>query len=223
MLNVCIDLENWQDVINIAEGNENVYASVGVHPSEAGKNKLTIKDLTSRAQKEKVIAIGETGLDYHYGKDNKVKQQEFFRQHIRAAIKANLPLIIHSREAREDTIAIMREENAGEISGVMHCFTENWQMAKQALDLGFYISFSGIITFKNAQDLREVAKKTPLERTLIETDAPYLAPEPYRGIPNEPLYVKFVAEKLAEIHGLSHEEIARHTYENFFDLFEKAA
>jgi len=223
MLNVCIDLENWQDVINIAEGNENVYASVGVHPSEAGKNKLTIKDLTSRAQKEKVIAIGETGLDYHYGKDNKVKQQEFFRQHIRAAIKANLPLIIHSREAREDTIAIMREENAGEISGVMHCFTENWQMAKQALDLGFYISFSGIITFKNAQDLREVAKKTPLERTLIETDAPYLAPEPYRGKPNEPLYVKFVAEKLAEIHGLSHEEIARHTYENFFDLFEKAA
>lgn len=219
MLNVSIDLENWPSVIKIAEDNPNVYASVGVHPSDAHNPELSVTDLTDRAQHEKVIAIGETGLDYHYGKDNKTNQQIVFRTHIQSAIESKLPLIIHTREAQADTIDILREENAQKIGGIMHCFTENWHMAKKALDLGFYISFSGIITFKNADSIREVAQKTPMDRILIETDSPYLAPMPFRGKPNQPLYVKYVAEKMAEIKGLEVAEIAQKTSDNFARLF----
>jgi len=222
MLNVSIDLDNVKQVIKIARDNANIFASVGVHPSEVGKHKFTVQDLVNLARHEKVIAIGETGLDYHYENTDKERQQECFRQHIQAAIKTTLPLIIHTRDARKDTIAIMREKQAEITGGVMHCFTESWEMAKQALDMGFYISFSGIITFKNADSLREVAKKVPLERVLVETDAPYLAPEPHRGKPNQPLYVKHVAEKLAQIHNLSLDTIAQQTNRNFFTLFAGA-
>ncbi len=220
MLCVGIDLVHAATVISIAEQFTKVSASVGLHPNEKVEKEPTLLDLTRWAMHPKVIAIGETGLDYFHTEVSRQTQQDRFRLHIAAAKQLNKPLIIHSRDAREDTIRILQEEKAQSIGGVMHCFTENWEMAQQALALNFYISFSGIVTFKNALEVASVAQKVPLERLLIETDAPYLTPVPYRGKKsNEPQYVRFVAQRLAELRNLPVQDVAHHTTKNFFDLF----
>lgn len=219
ILCVGIDLEHAGEVIEIAENYPNVYASVGIHPSE--KITPSYNEIIALAAHPKVIALGETGLDYHYPDTDKEEQQKRFRLHIAAARELKKPLIIHTRDAREDSIQILREENADKIGGVLHCFTENWEMAQQAMALNFYISFSGIITFKNATEVAEVAKKTPLEKMLIETDAPYLTPVPHRGKkPNEPQYVTLVAAKIAELKNLSIKNVSEQTTQNFFSLFK---
>jgi TatD DNase family protein len=224
VLSVGLDPVQSQTVIKIAENYPNVSASIGIHPTEKIEKELSADDLIKLADHLKVIAIGETGLDFYRAEDkeNQLLQIERFRAHIRAAKMTKKPLIIHSRMARAETLQILREEKAEEIGGVLHCFTESLEMAKQAMDLNFYISFSGIITFKNAVELQEVAQKIPLERILIETDAPYLAPVPFRGKPNEPSYVKYVAEKLSELRNEKVEKIAEMTTRNFFDLFSLA-
>ncbi|MDP1574387.1 MAG: TatD family hydrolase [Coxiellaceae bacterium] len=219
MLCVAVDMETAQKCLEIATKYDNVFCSVGSHPSEKEEDDLTLETLCDLAKHEKVIAIGETGLDYHYNQDGLEIMRERFRTHIRAAIQTQKPLIIHTRDAREDTLKIMREERVEKMGGVMHCFTDTLEMAKASLDLNFMISFSGIITFKNAKELVDVAKYVPLEKILIETDSPYLAPIPFRGKQNEPKYVKFVAEKIAEIKNISVEEVARITSENFYRLF----
>lgn len=219
MLCVCIDLENFNAVWEIAKKYENIHASIGIHPTEQGIKEPTVEQLVALASKEKIVAIGETGLDYFHCKEDVTWQQERFRTHIRAAIQAQKPLIIHTRDAREDTIKILHEENAKAVGGVLHCFTENWEMAQAAMQMGFYISFSGIVTFKNAKELQEVATKVPLDKMLIETDAPYLAPMPFRGKSNEPAYTYYVAEKIAALRGISIEEVAQATTENYFNLF----
>lgn len=219
MLCVAVDMDTAQTCVAIAEKYNDVYASVGSHPSEKEEDDLSIETLVEFAKHPKIVAIGETGLDYYYNTEKLSVMRDRFRDHIRAAKIAKKPLIIHTRDAREDTLKIMVEENAAEVGGVMHCFTESLEMAKAALDLNFYISFSGIITFKNAVELVEVAKVIPLEKILIETDSPYLAPVPFRGKTNEPKYVKYVAEKIAEIKGISVEMVARQTGDNFCRLF----
>ena len=216
---VAIDRGNIPDVIAIAERFDNVYASVGVHPNEEDPEEVTAEELLRLADHPKVIAIGETGLDYFRSEGDLEWQKQRFRNHITASKESGKPLIIHSREAREDTIAIMREESAVDAGGIMHCFVEDWQTAQQAMEMGFYISFSGIVTFKNAEPLREVAKQVPPERLLVETDSPYLAPVPHRGKGNQPAYVRNVAEMLAELRGESFDELARQTTENFNRLF----
>jgi TatD DNase family protein len=219
ILCVGVDLEHAPEVISIAERFPQVYASVGVHPSE--KTSPSYQELMALAKHPKVIALGETGLDYHYPDTDKEQQKQGFRLHIQIAKELKKPLIIHSRDAREDTIQILKEENAQEIGGILHCFTESWEMAQQALDLNFYISFSGIITFKNAVEVALVAQKTPLEKILIETDAPYLTPVPHRGKkPNEPQYVPLVAAKIAELKNLPIQTVSKQTTENFFSLFK---
>lgn len=219
ILCVGVDLEHAREVIDIAERFPNVYASVGVHPSE--KTSPSYSELISLAQHPKVIALGEAGLDYHYPDTDKQEQKQRFRLHIAASQELKKPLIIHSRDARADTIQILREEKADAIGGILHCFTENWEMAQQAMDLNFYISFSGIITFKNAAEVAEVAKKTPLDKILIETDAPYLTPVPHRGKkPNEPQYVTLVAAKIAELKNLPIKTVSEQTTQNFFSLFK---
>ncbi|HEY8118906.1 MAG TPA: TatD family hydrolase [Methylophilaceae bacterium] len=219
---VSVTLDKFPEVLAVAEANENIYASVGVHPDYEDEQAFTVEDLVRLAQHPKVIAIGETGLDYFRLTGDLEWQRERFRTHIRAAIKANKPLIIHTRSAAEDTIRIMREEDVKQVGGVMHCFTESLEIAQQAIELGFYISFSGIVTFKNAAALKEVAKNIPLERILVETDSPYLAPVPFRGKTNQPAYVKYVAEEVARLRGISLEEVALATTENFFRLFKQA-
>lgn len=223
MLCVSIDLENYPAMLQLVEGYPTISVSVGVHPNDKDRREPTVEDLVALAAHPQNVAIGETGLDYFYVKEDQEWQQERFRIHIRAARACGKPLIIHTRDAREDTIRILREENAQEVGGVMHCFTENWAMAEQALELGFYISFSGIVTFKNAAELRDVATRVPLDRMLIETDSPYLAPVPFRGKPNEPCYVSYVAETIAGLRGLSAEQLAEQTAENFYRLFKPAA
>jgi TatD DNase family protein len=219
---VSITLENFPDVLRIAKSYPNINASVGLHPNESDvPHEPSAEDLVKLADDEKIIAVGETGLDYFRSTGDVEWQRERFRQHIRAAIQCKKPLIIHTRQAQEDTIKVMREENAEKIGGVMHCFTEDWEMAKAAMDLNFYISFSGIVTFPSAKILQDVAKKMPIERMLIETDSPYLAPVPHRGKSNEPAYVKHVAEYLATLRGVPVDEIAEKTTENFFRLFMK--
>lgn len=222
MLCVAIDLTNIAAVIAIAERYANVTASVGVHPTEELAEAVTVETLVNYARHPKVVAIGETGLDYYRLEGDLTWQQERFRTHIRAARQVNKPLIIHTRQARADTIAILQQEGAVEVGGVLHCFTEDWAMAQQALDLNFYISFSGIVTFKNALELKEIAQKVPLDKMLIETDAPYLAPVPFRGKSNEPAYVRYVAEYIAELRGIPVAELAEQTTENFFRLFKDA-
>ena len=219
MLCVCIDMENFAEVKAIAEKYDNVEASVGLHPAETEGREPTVEELVECAQHPKVVAIGETGLDYFHCKDDTEWQRERFRRHIRAAKQSKKPLIIHTRDAKEDTVRILQEENAAEVGGVMHCFTEDWEMAQQCLNLNFYISFSGIVTFKNAKVLHDVAQKVPLDKMLIETDAPYLAPTPYRGKPNEPAYVKYVAEFIAELRGETYAMIADVTTGNYYKLF----
>ncbi len=219
MLCVCINLEQLDSMHALVAAEPDVSISVGVHPSERDGQEPDVEQLERLATDLGAVAIGETGLDYHYNRGDLDWQRERFRVHIEAARRTRLPLIIHTRDAREDTIAVMRASGAEEPGGVMHCFTETWEMASQALELGFYISFSGIVTFKNAAALRDVARRVPLDRLLIETDSPYLAPVPHRGKGNEPRFVVHVAEKIAELRGMSPEAIAELTSENYFRLF----
>jgi len=218
MLCVSVTLEDFPLMVEKTAGFDNVLLSCGVHPLNQ-EQVTSIDKLESLAQHERVIAIGETGLDYYYAPETKSLQQDAFIKHIHVAKKLNKPLIIHTRDAREDTIVTLKTEQAAQVGGILHCFTESWEMAKQALDLGFYISFSGILTFKNAHELREVAKKIPEDRFLIETDAPYLAPVPHRGKQNQPAFVVEVAKHLASIRGCSVEQIAHKSTENFNQLF----
>lgn len=220
MLCVCIDLINYPKVLHIARSYPDIVASVGVHPNVCVSEEISEAELIKLAEDPQVVALGETGLDYYRQQGELSWQQQRFCTHIQVARKVQKPLIIHSRAAREDTLAIMREQQANQIGGVMHCFTESWEMARQCLDLGFYISFSGIVTFKNAKDLQETAKKVPLDRILIETDSPYLAPEPHRGKTNQPAYVRYVAEKIAALRNTTYDKIAAQTTENFFRLFK---
>jgi TatD DNase family protein len=223
MLCVSVNLEDYPEVLALAEQHPHIFASVGVHPNEQSGADPSTEQLVKLAQHERVVAIGETGLDYFRSSGDMTWQQDRFRNHIRAAKTVNKPLIIHTRDAAEDTMRILEEEGAERCGGVMHCFVENWEIARRALDLGFYISFSGIVTFKNAADLQEVAKQVPLDRILVETDSPYLAPVPYRGKSNEPAYVYHVAKFLAELRGEEYEKIAEQTTRNFFDLFKQAS
>jgi len=222
MLCIGVTLEKFPEVIALAYDYPNIFASVGVHPDEQDGCDPTVEQLVELAQDPRVVGIGETGLDYFRLKGDMRWQQERFRRHIRAAREADKPLIIHTREAAADTLQILREERAEQVGGVMHCFTETWETARAALDLGFYISFSGIVTFRNADALRTVASQVPLNRLLIETDAPYLAPVPYRGKTNEPALVRCVAEQIASLHRVSVDEIAAITTDNFFRLFRAA-
>ena len=218
---VSVTLDKINEILDLTRKYSNVYASVGVHPDYEDIQEPDIETLFNYSKNEKVIAIGETGLDYFRLKGDLSWQRDRFRTHIRAAIKSNLPLIIHTRNAQDDTINIMKEEGVNFTTGVMHCFTESYEMAKKAIDLGFFISFSGIITFKNAESLRETVKKIPIENILIETDSPYLAPVPNRGKLNEPANVRYVAEKIAELKNISIEQVAEITTNNFFSLFKK--
>lgn len=219
ILNVCVGLQELPDILALTERFPNITASVGVHPSEKMNEEPTVEQLVELAQHPKIIAIGESGLDYHYNDSGLDMMRERFRNHVRASKQTGKPVIVHSRDAREDTITILREEDATSAGGIMHCFTETWEMAQQALELGMYISFSGIVTFKNGVNVAEVAKKVPLENMLIETDAPYLAPIPYRGKQNEPQYVRFTAAKIAELKGITPEEVGQVTSDNFRRLF----
>ena len=218
---VSVTLDKIDEILDLTRKYSNIYASVGVHPDYEDIKEPDIDTLFKYSKDKKVVAIGETGLDYFRLKGDLSWQRDRFRTHIKAAIKSELPLIIHTRNAPEDTISIMREEGANSVTGVMHCFTESYEMAKNAIDLGFYISFSGIITFKNAETLRETVKKIPLENILIETDSPYLSPVPNRGKLNEPSNVRYVAEKIAELKGISVDKVAEITTNNFFKLFTK--
>jgi len=223
-LAVCIgvNLEDFPKVLSLAEQEPRLFATVGVHPEYTDVEEPDADRLVELASHPKVIAIGETGLDYYWQKDQPEWQRDRFRTHIRAAKRCGKPLVVHTRDSAVDTLRVLKEEGAGAVGGVMHCFTENWEIASQALDLGFYISFSGIVTFKNATVVKEVALKCPLDSILVETDSPYLAPVPYRGKPNEPAYVHYVAEEIARLRGISLEEISKATTDNFFRLFKHA-
>jgi len=221
-LAVCIgvNLEDFPKVLALAESQANLYATVGVHPEYTDAEEPGVAQLVALADHPKVIAIGETGLDYYWQKDKPEWQRERFRTHIRAAIACGKPLVVHTRESALDTLRLLKEEGGDAVGGVMHCFTEDWAVATQALDLGFYLSFSGIVTFKNAAIVKDVAQKCPLDRMLIETDSPYLAPVPYRGKQNEPAYVLHVAEEIARLRSMTVEAVAKATTENFIRLFK---
>jgi TatD DNase family protein len=222
LLCVGISINNRKDVVRIAEKFDPVVCSVGVHPLDVKEGLASEDDLVEWSGHQKVVALGESGLDYYYSKDDKDLQQESFSVHLRAGARAKLPVIVHTRDAREDTIALIKEYGSEQHAGVLHCFTENWDMAKKAIDLNYMISISGIVTFKNASELRDVAKQIPLDRLLVETDSPYLAPVPHRGRPNEPQYVRDVAEYVADLKGISFEALAKITTHNFYKLFPKA-
>lgn len=225
MVNISTTSRDFHQVQSTAEMFDDVFCSMGVHPHHVGEEgeNLSTEEIVTLANHAKVVGIGETGLDYFYDKAPRDKQQESFRAHIRAGMQTDLPIIVHSRDAEADTTRILREEGAGAIKprGVMHCFSSRRILAEEALELGFYISLSGILTFKKSQELRDIVKDVPLDRLLVETDSPYLAPEPYRGRICEPAYVVNTARILAEIKGVSPEEIARQTTDNFFQLFTK--
>jgi TatD DNase family protein len=218
-LSVCTRLDEFDRVHALALRDERIYASVGVHPDITGVEEPTVERLVALARRPRVVAIGETGLDYYRLAEPLDWQRQRFRIHIRAARECGKPLIIHTRAAAADTLAIMREEGAGEVGGVMHCFTESAEVARAAIEMGFFVSFSGIVTFKNARELQGVAASLPLQRLMIETDAPYLAPVPYRGRVNEPSFVPHVAAKLAELQGCSVSEVAEVTSDNFRRCF----
>lgn len=220
-LNISIDMSNVEAVLTIAQQFDNVFASVGVHPSNQEGEQPSLETLIELSKRSKVIAIGETGLDYFYNKeaDYQQIQRASFAKHLKASHMTQKPTIVHTREAKDDTIDIIKQEGDINVGGIMHCFTEDWEMAKKALDLNYYISISGIVTFKTAQNVQEVAKKVPLDRLLVETDSPYLAPVPYRGKKNEPQYVKEVGEFVATLRGMQPEDLAQRTSENFFTLF----
>lgn len=217
---VSVNLANFPEVLALAEAYPHIYASVGVHPDYEDVEEPGVGRLVELAQHPKIIAIGETGLDYYRLTGDLAWQRQRFRNHIQASRECGKPLIIHTRSAAPDTLRIMAEEGASEAGGVMHCFTENWEVAQAALDMGFYISFSGIVTFKNALQIKEVAMRVPMDRMLIETDAPYLAPVPFRGKLNQPAYVKHVAEEIATLRGLRVDEVGLQTSENFARLFK---
>jgi TatD DNase family protein len=218
---VCIGvtLEAFPNILALAEAHKCILATVGVHPETTGVREASVDDLVRLAAHPKVVGIGETGLDYYWHKDAPEWQRERFRVHIRAAREAGKPIVVHNREATVDTLRVLEEENAGEVGGVLHCFTESWEVAQRALDLGFYISMSGVVTFKNARIVKEVARRVPLDRLLVETDSPYLAPTPFRGKRNQPAYVRHVAEEIAALREIPIEEVASATTENFFRLF----
>ena len=222
MLCVAVNLTDYPQVKQLAHTYDHIFASVGVHPNEHPSVEPSIDELLRLADDSQVVAIGETGLDYFRSEGELEWQRERFRCHIRAARECGKPLIVHMRDASDDTLRIMQEESANDVGGVMHCFTATGEDAKAALALGFYISFSGIITFKNAGPLREVAAQVPINRLLIETDSPYLAPVPYRGKTNQPAYVRHVAEQLAELREIPFAELAEQTTQNFFSLFKDA-
>ena len=215
-----VSFADRDEIIALAESFADIYASVGLHPSEKVEQEPTVEDIVKKANHPKVIAIGETGLDYYYNDSGLANMRERFRTHVQASRVTGKPVIVHSRDAQEDTMTILREENATEVGGVMHCFTESWEMAQQALELGLYISFSGIVTFKNGANVAEVARQVPLEFMLIETDAPYLTPVPFRGKPNGPQYVPYVAQKIAELKQIDVETVAYETTQNFKRLFK---
>ncbi len=219
MLCVSINMENFRAVIDTAKAHDFISASVGVHPNETEGHDPDVDELVQLADDDKIVAIGETGLDYFRTSGDISWQQDRFRRHIHASRETGKPLIIHMRAATEDTLRILKEEKADEVGGVMHCFVEDWEVAQRAMDLNFDISFSGIVTFKNAQALQEVAQKVPAERMLVETDSPYLAPVPFRGKSNQPAYIVHVAEKIAELRNIDIEEVARLTTQNYQNLF----
>lgn len=220
---ISVSLESWPDVLALAEAHPQLSATAGVHPDYPDAEEPDVARLVSMASHPKVVAIGETGLDYFRATGDLTWQRERFRVHIRAARQLGKPLVIHTRAAAEDTLRLMREEGADGPGGVMHCFTEDWSVARQALDLGFYISMSGIVSFKNAKTVHEVARKVPADRLLIETDAPYLAPVPYRGKTNEPAWVRHVAEAVANLRQTRVEEIGEITTANYNRLFGREA
>lgn len=219
---VCITQNKFSKMQKCVNDFPNVFVSVGTHPNEVLETEPDVEEMLKFACESKVVAIGETGLDYYRTSGDVEWQRDRFRHHIHVAKEIGKPLIVHSRNAREDTIKLLKKEQADHVGGVLHCFTEDWEMAQQALDLNFYISFSGIVTFQNAKELCEVVKKVPLSKMLIETDSPYLAPIPFRGQCNEPAYVRFVAEKIAELKEETLDTVAEVTTQNFFELFEKA-
>lgn len=221
MLCVSTTLEDVPKILAITKNHPQIFASVGLHPNEIVPKEPSVEQLLSFAAAPSVIAIGETGLDYYRLEGDTRLQQQRFENHIAAAKTCQKPLIIHTRQARKDTLAILKSEQAYHIGGALHCFTEDWETAKEAIENNFYISFSGILTFKNAVDLQEIARKVPLDRILIETDSPYLAPVPHRGKINQPAYVKHVAECIAQLKNVSFEEIANVTAQNFYQLFFK--
>jgi TatD DNase family protein len=220
MLCISIDLEAFPAMRDLVMPYPNIWLSAGVHPNNTHEGQAFSMDaLLAVADTTQVIAIGETGLDYFHGKDYIDGQREFFKQHIEVAKILRKPLIVHTREAGQEALDILRAEGADQVGGIIHCFTEDWAFAEKALDLNFYVSFSGIVTFKNAVAIQEVAKKIPGDRFLIETDSPYLAPMPFRGKPNYPTYLPYVAQKIAELRGTTVEEIAKLSSANFFNLF----
>jgi len=219
MLCVSIDLPQFERMYALASGRDNIDLSVGVHPLHVDESPVTAGQLIELAKKPEIVALGETGLDYYYQTDNAEAQQACFIEHLKASRETGLPVIVHTRDARQDTLNIIRDHGDKDVAGVLHCFTESWGMAEQALEMGYYISFSGIITFRNAEPLRDVVKQVPMERILIETDSPYLAPVPYRGKKNEPQYVPAVAQMVADLKGLKQEDVARISAENYQRLF----
>jgi TatD DNase family protein len=222
-LTISTTLEGFPGVREVAESSADLWCTAGVHPDERRDGReASREELVELARHPKVVAIGETGLDYFRIEGDAQWQRERFRTHIRAARDCGKPLVIHTREAAADTLRIMREEGAREVGGVMHCFTESWDVARAAMELGFHISLSGIVTFKNAAALKEVARQMPIERLLVETDSPYLAPTPYRGKRNEPAFVRHVAEEVARLRGETLEAVADATTRNFFSLFRSA-
>ena len=222
MLVVAIDLESYPGVLELAEHYDCISASVGVHPNSEVSSEPSLQQLSELARHPQVVAMGETGLDYYRSQGDCEWQRERFRLHIRAARQVRKPLIIHSRNAGDDVMRILAEEGADEVGGVMHCFADDWRIASRAMELNFLISFSGIVTFKNAQELKDIARRVPLDYMLVETDAPYLAPVPYRGKQNQPAYVRHVAEHIAELRGVDYDTIAESTTANFKRLFTHA-
>jgi TatD DNase family protein len=220
---VSINLEDYPVVLEIAESHEQVSASVGLHPNEQGGHDPGIDELVEQAGHPGVVAVGETGLDYFRSEGDLEWQRDRFRRHITAAKQSGKPLIIHSRDAKEDTLRILEEESASEVGGVMHCFTGDWDMAQRAMEMNFFISFSGIVTFKSAHELQQIATRIPADYYMVETDSPYLAPVPHRGKPNQPAFVRHVAEYIAELRGETYEQVAEATTRNFRRLFKVPA
>lgn len=220
LLCIAIDLESYPNMLELVAGFKQISVTVGVHPNVKDCKDPSVDELIALGQPDNVIGIGETGLDYFRSEGDLSWQHQRLRNHINAAKALKKPLIIHTREAKKDTLRLLKEEGAGEVGGIIHCFTEDWEFAQQAMDLNFYISFSGIVTFNNATVIKEVAKKIPADRFLIETDSPYLAPVPFRGRTNYPTYVRYVAEQIAELRGISVNKIADFSTKNFYDLFK---
>lgn len=223
MLCIAIDLESYPAMRQLVQPYEKISLSVGVHPNTTGGHEPTIDDLLALAADDKVIAIGETGLDYFHSKGDLIWQRQRFKNHVQVAKILNKPLIIHTREAGHDALDVLKEEGADQVGGIIHCFTEDWAYAEKAVDLNFYVSFSGIVTFKNAVAIKEVAQKIAPDRFLIETDSPYLAPMPFRGKPNYPTYVRYVAEYIAGLRNISVAEVAQLSRDNFYRLFPGTA